>query len=110
MVNRLKLFEKRMPHGRLAMLRDSCMSKHCSAWYLVLPLPFFTRKNVSGKCSAALLWRAKWGTKFGQPESGAHGQNWLAKALLPCDGLELVRGGQRIGQSVSSARRLLVLA
>ena len=79
---------------------------------------------MSGKCPAALLRRAKGGLNSGSPNpapmakigslreetSRALAQASPAKALLPCDGLELVRGGQRIGQSVSSARRLLVLA
>ena len=47
---------------------------------------------------------------LGEETSRALAQAGPAKALLPCDGLELVRGGQRIGQTVSSARRLLVLA
>ena len=61
MVNRLKLSEKRMPHGRLAMLRDSCMC-------LTLPLPFSTRRQMPRGTPMACKM-----TKFGQPESGAHG-------------------------------------
>ena len=118
----MKLSEKRMPHGRLAMLRDSCMSRQSNAWYC--------RSRFSrGRMYQANAPRHSYGVQNGGLNSGspnpapmakigslreetsrALAQASPAKALLPCDGLELVRGGQRIGQTVSSARCLLVLA